>query len=412
MNLKERFLKYITFETQADPESKEVPSSRGQISFAEVLLKELKEIGISDVEIDDKSYIYGRIPSNIPGVKQPLRIAFIAHMDTAANFPGPGNTARVIENYDGNEIELASGIFLRPQEHKALKDAKGDTLIVTNGKTLLGGDDKSGIAEIMTALAYLTEHPEELHGDVAFVFTPDEEIGGSTKHVDLEKLSADVGYTLDGEEFGTIEYENFCNGVVQLEFRGIPCHPGYAKGIMVNALNLAAEFHGFLPTWDRPEHSCGYEGFFHLVMMEGNVEKSKSAYLIKEFDIEQYQKRKERMAELVSYLNHVYGEGTVTAEFLEGKMNMASLIAEHQYVVDFAKEEIANCGVEPSDMPLRGGTDGVALTFMGLPCPNLGTGSYNHHSIFEFANLQKMEKCCELVLKLIRRYASENKTFI
>ena len=412
MNLKERFLKYITFETQADPESKEVPSSTGQISFAEVLLKELKEIGISDVEIDDKSYIYGRIPSNIPGVKQPLRIAFIAHMDTAANLPGPGNTARVIENYDGNEIELASGIYLRPQEHKALKDAKGDTLIVTNGKTLLGGDDKSGLAEIMTALAYLTEHPEELHGDVAFVFTPDEEIGGSTKHVDLEKLSADVGYTLDGEELGTVEYENFCNGAVQLEFRGIPCHPGYAKGIMVNALNLAAEFHGFLPTWDRPEHSCGYEGFFHLVMMEGNVEKSKSAYLIKEFDIEQYQKRKERMAELVSYLNHVYGEGTVTAEFLEGKMNMASLIAEHQYVVDFAKEEIANCGVEPSDMPLRGGTDGVALTFMGLPCPNLGTGSYNHHSIFEFANLQKMEKCCELVLKLIRRYASENKTFI
>lgn len=405
MDVKERFKTYIVYDTQADAESKEIPSSPGQRVFAEALYREIKSLGIEDVQMDEKGYIYGKIPANTDKAKSAPVLGFIAHMDTATNFPGPGDSARMIENYQGGDIELCDQVYLSPEEYPALRSMIGDDLVVTNGKTLLGGDDKAGVAEIVTALEYMTEHPEFEHGQVAFAFTPDEEIGGSTKHFDLKKFGADMAYTLDGEAFGTLEYESFCNGAVQLSFHGVSAHPGYAKGVMKNALNIANEFHNLLPAWDRAEHSEGYEGFFHLVIMEGNPQESKSAYLIKDFEEEGYRRRKAQLEAAVSYINGFYGEGTVTAEYLDGKMNMASLIIKHPQLINIALEEIEACGVSAQTTPMRGGTDGVSLTFSGLPCPNLGTGSFNHHSVHEFASVDQMKKSVELILRLIGRFS-------
>ncbi len=407
MDVSHRFRKYITYDTQANGESKTVPSSPGQKVLAEVIYRELQELGIRDIQMDEMGYIYGKIPASTEKAATAPVLGFIAHLDTALNFPGPGESARVVENYQGGDIRLCDGVFLSPEEYPVLKMMIGDDLIVTNGETLLGGDDKAGAAEIVTALEYMTVHPEFEHGPVAFAFTPDEEIGGSTKHFDLEKFGADMAYTLDGEAFGTLEYESFCNGAVQLKFQGVSAHPGYAKNVMKNALNIANEFHDLLPAWDRAEHSEGYEGFFHLVFMEGNPQECKSAYLIKDFEEAGYRRRKEKLASAVSWINGIYGEGTVTAEFMDGKMNMAPLIRKHPQLIDIALEEIEACGFPAQETPLRGGTDGVALTFDGLPCPNLGTGSFNHHSNFEFASVKQMEKSVELILRLAGRFAGK-----
>lgn len=408
MNVQERFLKYITYDTRADAVTGEkgaIPSSPGQTVFAGALYEEIKSLGITDVTMDEKSFVYGGIPSNIEGEAQPPTVGFIAHIDTATNFPGPGDSWRVITDYDGSIIELGGGIFLDPAENPALMDAAGDDLVVTNGETLLGGDDKAGVAEIMTAIEYLMTHPEMKHGQVAFAFTPDEEIGGSMRNFDLDQFQADFAYTLDGEEFGTLEYENICNSAVVLEIEGVSAHPGYAKNQMKHALNIANEFHSHLPAWERAEHTEGYEGFYHLVQMEGNPKHCRTAYLIKDFEEDGLAAKEQRVRDIADLLNKTYGEGTISLEFIEGKKNMASIIEEHMELIDYAKEAIRSCGTEPIIAPLRGGTDGVALSFRGLPCPNLGTGAYNHHALTEFANVQKMEKCKDMILKLIEIFA-------
>ena len=410
MNLQDRFLKYIEFDTMADTEAGEkgvVPSSPGQKILADVLFEEVKSFGVTDAVIDEKCFIYGSIPSNIEGEEQPPTLGFIAHFDTATTFPGPGKTYRIVENYNGGVIELCKGVQLDPKNISALADSVGEDLIVTNGKTLLGGDDKAGVAEIMTAIEYIMTHPELKHGRIAFAFTPDEEIGGSMKYFDTDKFSADVAYTLDGEEFGTLEYESFCNSAAIIEIEGISAHPGYAKNSMVNALNIASEFHQYIPAWERAEHSEGYEGFYHLVMMEGNPQHCKTAYLLKDFEKSGLEKREEKIRAIADLLNKDYGEGRVSLSFVRGRMNMAELIEEHAELIENAKEAIESLGAVPSVTPLRGGTDGVALTFQGIPCPNLGTGAYNHHAVTEFVNLHKMEKCKELILKLIDIFAEE-----
>lgn len=404
MKAYERLLKYITYETQADGtgKSETVPSTPGQTVFARALMEELKALGIEAV-MDEKSYIYGSLPGNVE--RHVPVVGFIAHMDTATNFPGPGNTARLIENYDGSVLQLCEGVAMDPEKMPSLKASVGNDLIVTNGKTLLGGDDKAGVAEIMTALEYMREHPEFPHGEVAFIFTPDEEIGGSTKHIDLSKTTAEVAYTLDGEEFGTVEYQNFSKGAFTAEIKGVAAHPAYAKDLMKNALIIAAELHNMMPPWQRPEHTEGFDGYFHLVQMEGTPHQCKMAYLINFHTVKEYEERKEFVRHIADFLNMKYGAGTVQLEFIDGKMCVEEKIEARMELIDFAKEEIKNCGAVPQVVPMRGGTDGVALTAMGLLCPNLGTGSYNHHAVNEFANVQEMDKCVELILRLVGRFS-------
>ena len=407
IEVKERFLKYIACETRADGEREEVPSSSGQRVFGQMLLEELNAMGVERVEMDEKGFIYGKLPANDERYANSPVVGFIAHMDTATELPGPGKSVRLIANYDGGAIPLCADVFLRPENCSILEKVIGNDLIVTNGGTLLGGDDKAGVAELMAAIEYMLKHPELKHGEVAFAFTPDEEIGRSMKHFDEKKFGAQYAYTLDGEGFGTIEFENFCNGAAEIFFSGRSSHPGYAKGVMKNALNIAAEFHQLVPAWERAEHSAGYEGYYHLVVMEGNVQQSKIAYLIKDFEEKSYARRKERIERAVNWINEIYGEETAKVKFTDGQMNMAQIIrSRFPESVEIAMEEMKECGIEPEITPIRGGTDGVSLTFKGIPCPNLGTGTFNHHSIFEFASVDQMEKCVELILRLTTRFAA------
>ncbi|EOS70210.1 peptidase T [Lachnospiraceae bacterium MD308] len=409
MRAYERLLKYITFNTQADAKKGEdgvVPSSSGQWDLANALMEELAELGIKNVELDEKGFIYGSIPSNLSEEQQCDTIGFVAHMDTATTFPGPENTARIIEKYDGGLIMLCEGVVLEPENCSGLKDSIGDDLIVTNGKTLLGADDKAGLAEIMTALSYMIEHPEFSHGEVAFIFTPDEEIGGSMRHIDIEKTNAKYAYTLDGEAFGMVEYQSFCGGAVTLEIDGITAHPCSGKGVLENALVLGNQLHSMLPAWERPEHTEGFDGYYHLVQMEGNSQKCKMSYLLRYYREEEYNRAKKRVEQIAERLNEEYGRKAVHLTFIDGSMSITKKIEEKKELIDFAVEEIRNCGVEPVIPPMRGGTDGVALTEKGLRCPNLGTGSYNHHAVNEFANIQQMDRCVELILRIIARFAA------
>ncbi len=410
MRAYERLLKYITFDTMADAEKGEqnqVPSSPGQWELANALMEELKALGVTDAVLDEKCFIYGTIPSNLPEGKKAKTVGFIAHIDTATSFPGPGDTARLIENYDGKPVTLCPGVVLDPEIFPALAASKGDDIIVTNGETLLGSDDKAGIAEIMTAIEYMMTHPEFVHGEVAFIFTPDEEIGGSMRNVDIGKTSAEVAYTLDGEAFGMIEYQSFCSGAVMIEVNGVSAHPCFGKDLLKNALVIGNELHNMLPPWQRPEHTENFDGYYHLVQMEGNPQKCKMAYLIRYYTFAEYEAAKSRLQRAADYLNAAYGEETVMLQFIDGRKSITEAIEANRELIDFALEEIAACGVTPTVPVMRGGTDGVALTEMGLPCPNLGTGSYNHHAVTEFANVQEMDKCVELILRLVKRFAEE-----
>ena len=409
MKAYERLLKYITYDTMADAEKGEqnqVPSSQGQWELANALMEELKALGVTDAVLDEKCFIYGSIPSNLPEGKKTKTVGFIAHIDTATTFPGPGNTARLIENYDGQPVTLCPGVVLDPEVFPTLAASKGDDILVTNGKTLLGGDDKAGVAEIMTAIEYMMTHPEFKHGEVAFIFTPDEEIGGSMRNVDVSKTSAEVAYTLDGEAFGMIEYQSFCNGAVMMEMNGVSAHPCFGKDLLKNALVIGNEFHAMLPSWQRPEHTENFDGYYHLVQMEGNPQKCKMAYLIRYYTPSEYEAAKNRIQRTADYLNAEYGEETVTLQFMDGRKSITEAIEAHRELIDYALEEIAACGVTPTIPVMRGGTDGIAFTEMGLPCPNLGTGSYNHHAVTEFANVQEMDKCVELILRLVKRFAA------
>ena len=403
MKLQERFLKYVMMNTQSLEGTGTVPSTPGQKDFAQALVDELKDFGIADVRLDDMGYIYGSIPSNLD--KSVPTIGFIAHMDTADAHPSPVKMPRVIENYDGGVITLESGAVLDPKTDGNLRNAKGCSLIVTDGTTLLGGDDKAGVAEIMTALEYLTAHPGTKHGKIAFSFTPDEEIGTSQDNFNVEAFGAEFAYTVDGADLGDIEYENFNGASAKITVQGVETHPGEAKDKMKNAMLIAMEFNAMLPPFERPEHTENYEGFYHLMHMDGDCSTATLRYIIREHDAEKFAKRKDTVRKAAELLNFKYGDGTVTAEVTDGYRNMTEMVRPHMHLIDYAKEAIAELGITPRVPAIRGGTDGAELSFKGVPCPNLGTGSWNHHSVTEVANIDHMEKTAELILAIIGKYA-------
>ena len=405
MKLHERFLNYVMYDTMSLEGKDTVPSTPGQKVLAEALVEEIKSFGIEDVRLDDKGYIYGSVPANVD-VDSPV-IGFIAHLDTSDAHPSPtpGKEPRIIEQYDGGVIRLDSGDKLDPELDTGLKNAIGCRLIVTDGSTLLGGDDKAGVAEIVTALEYMSTHPEFKHGKVAFSFTPDEEIGTSQDNFDVEAFGADFAYTVDGADFGDIEYENFNGASVTVEIKGVETHPGEAKDKMKNASLIAMEFDAMLPPWERPEHTQDYEGFYHLMHINGDCSSCRMSYLIREHDRDRYEERKAAVKRIGEMLNARYSAGTVTVEIRDGYRNMAEMVRPHMHLIDFAKEAIAECGVTPRVPAIRGGTDGAELSFKGVPCPNLGTGSFNHHSLTEVAIIDHMEQCCRAILKIIEKYA-------
>lgn len=403
MTLVERFLKYVTYDTQSDENSKTVPSTSTQMDFAKVLLEEVKELGIEDVHLSDHGYVYGSIPANVKKRSIPT-IGFIAHMDTADTFKGPSETPRIIKNYDGESFKLESGVVMNPNRDENLRRSKGCDLIVTNGHTLLGGDDKAGIAEIMTALEKLLT--EDIpHGKVAFAFTPDEEIGSGMEDFDINAFGAKYAYTLDGAGFGEIEYENFNAAGAKIIVKGVTTHPGEAKDKMINASLVAMEFDNMLPAWRRPEHTDGYDGFYHLLDISGNCEHCEMHYIVREANRAKFETMKTYMNTVADQLNEQYGEGTVEVVLKAQYYNMAQLVEPHKHIVENARKGIVNLGGTPKTSLIRGGTDGASLTYMGVPCPNLGTGSFNHHGVTEFANIQQMEKCSDLVIEIVKAYA-------
>lgn len=400
--LVERFLRYVVFDTQSDENSTTVPSTPCQMEFAKVLLQEVKDLGIEDVHLSDHGYVYGSIPSSVE--KDVPVIGFIAHMDTAGTFKGPSETPRIIENYDGEKILLESGVIMEPEKDGNLRSSVGCDLIVTNGYTLLGGDDKAGVAEIMTALERLVN--EDIpHGKVAFAFTPDEEIGSGMEDFDIEAFGAKFAYTLDGMGFGEIEYENFNAAGAKVEVKGVTTHPGEAKDAMINASLVAMEFDHALPAWRRPEHTEGYDGFYHLLDIVGNCEHCVMNYIVREGDKEKFEAMKAYMHTVENMLNEQYGEGTVTVTLKSQYDNMAKTIIPHMHIIRNVEKVIKDFGVEPKTGLIRGGTDGARLSYMGIPCPNLGTGSFNHHGVTEFANIQQMQKCSDLVIEIVKAYA-------
>ena len=402
MTLVERFLKYVVYDTQSDQFSNTVPSTSSQMEFAKILLEEVKELGIEDVHLSDHGYVYGSIPSN---VKKPVpTIGFIAHMDTADTFKGPSKTPKIIENYDGESFKLESGVVMNPNKDENLRKSKGCDLIVTDGYTLLGGDDKAGIAEIMTALEKLLT--EDIpHGKVAFAFTPDEEIGSGMEDFNVDAFGAKYAYTLDGSGFGEIEYENFNAAGAKIEVKGVTTHPGEAKDKMINASLVAMEFDNMLPAWRRPEHTDGYDGFYHLLDVKGNCEHCEMNYIVREANRSKFEAMKDYMNTVADQLNEQYGEDTVTIIIKAQYYNMAQLVEPHKHIVENAKKGIVKLGGIPKSSLIRGGTDGASLTYMGVPCPNLGNGSFNHHGVTEFANIQQMEKCSDLVIEIVKAYA-------
>lgn len=399
----ERFLNYVMFDTMSLEGQTTVPSTPGQRTLAEALVSELRGFGIEDVRLDDKGYIYGSVPSNIE--KEVPVIGFIAHVDTSDAHASPKVRPRIIKAYDGSRIELAPDVVLDSATDANLQNAIGCDIIVTDGTTLLGGDDKAGVAEIITALEYMAEHQDFKHGKIAFSFTPDEEIGTSQDNFDVPAFGADFAYTVDGADFGDIEYENFYGASLTVDIKGVSTHPGEAKDKMKNASLIAMEFDALLPPWERPEHTQDYEGFYHLMHISGDCGHCQMNYIIREHDYEKYQQRKAMVLQAAETLNRRYGEGTVNAEVKDGYRNMAEMVCPHMHLIDFAKEAIAQCGVTPRVPAIRGGTDGSELSYKGVPCPNLGTGSFNHHSLTEVANIDHMDQCTEVILKIISRYA-------
>lgn len=407
MRAHERFLKYITYDTQSDDSSKTVPSTKKQLVLAEALLEELKAIGAKDAELDANGYVYATIPASAGSEEKPV-LALVAHMDTAPDASGTNVQARIVEQYDGSDILLNAEkqIVTRVAEFPELKKYVGCDLIVTDGNTLLGADDKAGVAEIMTAAEQLLRKPELPHPEVRIVFTPDEEIGRGVAHIDMKKVNAACGYTVDGEEIGELCYENFNAASAKLHFSGVCVHPGAAFGIMRNAALVAMEFHSMLPVFENPAATTGRMGFFHLTHMEGRMEEAELSYILRDHDVQKLEKRKELMRQAAAYLNEKYGAGTVELTLEDSYKNMyQQIMPQHKELIEHAREAIREAGLTPIETPIRGGTDGATLSFMGLPCPNLGTGGHACHGCHEFIPIQSMDKSVEILLHLLRRFA-------
>lgn len=408
MDLITRFINYTKFDTQSSEDSQTVPSSlEKQLVFASFLKAELENEGLEDVEMDDKGYVYATLPSNIKH-EAPV-IGFIAHYDTSPDCSGANVNARIVENYDGKDIVLSEGIVSSPSKFPELLRHVGEDLIVTDGHTLLGADDKAGIAEIVQAMVWLKDHPEIKHGKIRVAFNPDEEIGMGAHHFDVEKFGCEWAYTIDGSDLGNLEYENFNAAAAKVIIKGISVHPGYAKGKMINANVVAMEFASMLPADERPETTDGYEGFFHLIHMEGGVEAAKLQYIIRDHDREQFEERKILIQRIGEQLNDKYGQGTVEVEVKDQYYNMKEKIDPQMHVIDIVLRAMQDEGVAPSVEPIRGGTDGAQLSFKGLPCPNIFAGGVNFHGPYEFVSCQVMEKAMRTIIRICELTADYNK---
>ena len=407
MDLTERFLNYTKFDTQSSEDSTSVPSTPKQMIFAEYLKKELESEGLHDVELDDKGYIYATLPSNIK--EEVPTIGFISHYDTSPDCSGTDIKPQIVNNYNGGEILLSEGIISSPKKFPELMHHVGEDLIVTDGHTLLGADDKAGIAEIVQAMCYLRDHKEIRHGDIRIAFNPDEEIGMGAHHFDVEKFCCEWAYTMDGGDIGELEFENFNAASAKIIIKGVSVHPGYAKGKMVNANALAAEFAQMLPADETPETTEGYQGFYHLLGIQSNIEEARMSYIIRDHDRDTFEDRKRFIKRCTDMMNDKYGEGTVVCELRDQYYNMKEKIDPQMHVIDVVLHAMQACGVAPKVKPIRGGTDGAQLSFKGLPCPNIFAGGVNFHGPYEFVSIQSMQKAMEVIVKICSIVADFNR---
>lgn len=398
MNITERFLNYTKFDTQSNEDSTSVPSTEKQLVFANYLKEELVREGLTDVEMDDKGYVYATLKGNTK--KHVPTIGFISHYDTSPDCSGKDVKARIVENYQGGDIELSPGIVSSPTKFPELNSHVGEDLIVTDGHTLLGADDKSGIAEIMQAMCYLRDHDEIKHGDIRVGFNPDEEIGMGAHHFDVEKFGCQWAYTMDGGDLGELEFENFNAAGAKVVIKGVSVHTGYAKGKMINANRLACEFNSLIPETDIPETTEGYQGFYHLISMETRTEEAKMSYIIRDHDREKFEDRKQFFLDIANKMNAKYGEGTVSVKLNDQYYNMKEKIDDNMHVIDIVLRAMQETGVRPKVEPIRGGTDGAQLSFKGLPCPNIFAGGVNFHGPYEFVSIQVMQKAVDVIVKI------------
>ena len=400
MNVVDRFLQYVKFDTQSDELTNMTPSTPGQMIFARHLEKELSAMGLKDISLDDNGYLMATLPGNITYRKVPT-VGFISHLETSPDMSGHNVTPRIIESYDGKDIVLNAGenVVLSPEQFPELLNYVGQALIVTDGTTLLGADDKAGIAEIITAVAYLQEHPEIKHGDIRIAFNPDEEIGLGAHKFDVEKFGADWAYTMDGGEIGELEYENFNAAVARVTFIGRNVHPGYAKHKMINSMRVANQFAIMLPRWETPEHTEGYEGFYHLVGMEGTVEKTVLTYIIRDHDRDRFERRKKELEHLARKINKEYAN-CCHIELKDQYFNMREKIEPVMHIIDIAEQAMRDAGIDPKVVAIRGGTDGAQLSFKGLPCPNIFAGGLNFHGRFEYIPIPSMEKAVDVIVNI------------
>lgn len=408
-NILNRFLHYVSFDTQSDPESKTNPSTEKQLLLAKALVSELKNIGVPDVKLDEKGYVIAKIPSNMD--KEVPTVGFIAHMDTAPDTSGKDVKPQIINNYDGGVIVLnkEKNISIDPAEFPEILQYKDNTIICTDGTTLLGADDKAGIAEIITAIEYLLENPVIKHGNISIAFTPDEEIGQGVDFFNVEEFNADFAYTLDGGGLGELEYENFNAAKAKITINGKNIHPGYAKNKMINASLMGAEFISMLPVNERPEFTEEYEGFFHLIGINSTVDEATLSYIVRDHDKELFENKKKQIIDTVEFLNKKYNNSIFSAEITDQYYNMREKIKDVFYIVEIAMKAMENVGVEPIVKPIRGGTDGSRLSFMGLPCPNLFAGGHNFHSKYEFISLETMTKAVHTILNIVAIVAEKEK---
>lgn len=400
----DRFLRYVAIDTQSDENSESQPSAAKELDLLKLLCKELNDMGV-EATLDEYGYVMGTLPSNID--KKVPAIGFIAHVDTSPDASGADIKPQIIENYDGSDIALKGvpGLYLKPSEFPELLAHKGETIITTDGTTLLGADDKAGVAEIMNAVQYMVEHPEFKHGDIKIGFTPDEEIGRGVVKFDVKRFGADYAYTMDGGEIGELEFENFNAASAKIHIQGRNVHPGYAKDKMKNAILIGMEFNDLLPIGQRPELTEGYDGFFHIISFKGSVEEADFGYIIRDHDRKKFEEKKELIAQCAHFINVKYGEGTATLEVKDQYYNMREQVEPYYFIVETAVKAMEMAGIKPKIQPIRGGTDGANLSFKGLPCPNIFAGGMNFHGKMEFAPLENIEKASEVVLNIIKLYA-------
>ena len=400
----DRFLRYVSIDTQSDENSESQPSAAKELDLLKLLCKELNDMGV-EATLDEYGYVMGTIPSNID--KKAPAIGFIAHVDTSPDASGKDVKPQIISNYDGGDIELKGmpGLALKPSEFPELLNHKGETLITTDGTTLLGADDKAGVAEIMNAVQYIVEHPEFKHGEIKIGFTPDEEIGRGVVKFDVKRFGADYAYTMDGGEIGELEFENFNAASAKIHIQGRNVHPGYAKDKMKNAIIIGMELNDLLPVGQRPELTEGYDGFFHIISFKGTVEEADFGYIIRDHDRKKFEDKKELIRKCVDFINMKYGEGTATLEVKDQYYNMREQVEPYYFIVEKAIKAMEMADIKPKIQPIRGGTDGANLSFKGLPCPNIFAGGLNFHGKMEFATLENIEKASQVVLNIIKLYA-------